>query len=92
VYDTPTPGHADAPHVYPEGFLESYRAAMHQTMTELNIEYYDLIDLFPWSGVYMNDFLHPSPKARRDIHQLLLCTLFGGSGDAPAPKTYQVRH
>ena len=34
VYDTPTPDHAQAPAVYPEGFLEDYRARMRELMND----------------------------------------------------------
>jgi alginate O-acetyltransferase complex protein AlgI len=77
VYDTPTPGHDQAPGIYPPEFLESYRARMRDLMEELEIEYHDLTDLFPWSGRFMNDFIHVRPDARRELHRLLVYRLYG---------------
>ncbi len=72
VYDTPTPDYDNAANIYPKGFLETYRKQMQTSTKALKIEYYDLIDFFPWTGEFMNDFIHPSGKARKYIHKYLL--------------------
>jgi D-alanyl-lipoteichoic acid acyltransferase DltB (MBOAT superfamily) len=79
VYDTPTPDHGQAPQIYPPGFLERYRSEMRARMRDLGIEYHDLTGLFPWSGRFMSDFVHPRPEVRPVLHRLLIHRLYGES-------------
>ena len=76
IYDTPTPKHNTAPHIYPEGFLENYRKLMHKMCHELHIPYNDYIDLFPWDGKFMSDFVHPTEGARKFLHLKVLQDIF----------------
>jgi len=77
VYDTPTPRHKAAPHVYPQGFLEQYETAIGRAMRGLGIEYYNLIDLLPMTGDYMMDFIHPGEEQRPVVQEYLLQEIYG---------------
>jgi len=76
IYDTPTPNHAAAPQIYPTGFLERYRLLMKDMCSQLQIPYYDLIDLFPWDGRFMGNFIHPTIPSRQFIHRHLIYNIF----------------
>ena len=76
IYSTPTVSHKDAPWVYPEGYLETYRKRMKQVTHELGIAYYDYSDFFPWREEIMLDFIHPQGKIRPLLHQDLLYKLY----------------
>jgi alginate O-acetyltransferase complex protein AlgI len=77
MYLTPTVLHQDAPNVYPEGFLEEFRAKTVTLMHEAEVEFYDFSDAFPWDSNYMYDFIHPTPSARQLIHKVLLNNIYG---------------
>ncbi len=82
LYETPTPSHEEAPHIYPPEFLESYQIAIRQATSDLEIEYHDLSALLPWTSRCMDDFIHPVIAYRESIHKLLIFRLYG---DANGP-------
>jgi D-alanyl-lipoteichoic acid acyltransferase DltB (MBOAT superfamily)/ethanolamine utilization microcompartment shell protein EutS len=64
VYDTPTVAPADADGFYPTDFWRDYARAIRLACAESQIEYWDLSGYLPWSGVAMNDFIHPTSRGR----------------------------
>ncbi|WP_198027234.1 MBOAT family O-acyltransferase [Candidatus Paracaedibacter symbiosus] len=76
VYETPTPSHKEAPHIYPKGFLEAYVQKATQMFSSLGIPYYDISRLFPWDGKFMSDFIHPQADKRKIVHQQILERVF----------------
>ena len=79
LYSTPTVTHTDAPHIYPEKFLENYQEKMLLLARQEHIEYYDFSDAVPWDSAYMGDFIHPTSETRRLIHKHLINLVFGKS-------------
>jgi D-alanyl-lipoteichoic acid acyltransferase DltB (MBOAT superfamily) len=75
-YETPTVTNADAPKIYPKGFLESYQKEIISFFNRENIEYYDFQQMYPWSGVFFGDFIHGTTKARKLTHEILLSVLY----------------
>jgi len=82
VYDTPTPRHKAAPHIYPEGFLGQYEGAISRAMQAHGIEYYNLIDLFPMTGDYMGDFIHSHYEFRPVLQEYVLQEVFRQGGQS----------
>lgn len=76
VYDTPTANYKEGPQIYPKGFLENYKMCMKKMMDELNIDYIDLTNLFPWKGEFFNDFIHPSGEKRQVICKYVIYNIF----------------
>nr|MDQ2994612.1 MBOAT family protein [Pseudomonadota bacterium] len=72
VYETPTPKHDIAPHVYPRDFFENYQKHATQMFAELGIHYFDLSDFLPWQDQFMVDFIHAQNPSRNVIHQHVL--------------------
>ncbi|MDR3476684.1 MAG: MBOAT family protein [Gammaproteobacteria bacterium] len=76
IYNSPTVTAAEAPHIYPKGFIDAYRTKLRATMAQLNIPYYDFNDEFIWDGRYTSDFIHISGEGRRRIHAKLIDRVF----------------
>ena len=79
LYMSPTVSHRDAPHIYPEGFYEECQAAVLKMSEKNNIEYYDFSFAYPWDEAYMNDFIHPTTKAREVLHRYLINIIVKGT-------------
>jgi alginate O-acetyltransferase complex protein AlgI len=76
IYNSPTVTAVDAPHIYPKGFIESYRAKLKSVMAELGITYYDFNNEFIWDEKYTSDFIHMGNAGRQRIHAKLINNIF----------------
>lgn len=76
IYDTPTANYIDGPQIYPEGFLEEYKACIKNMTDELDIDYTDLTGLFPWKGEFFGDFIHTTSETRQDICKYMIYKTF----------------